>query len=100
MHEKNIIQFSLNEEGLKALYLQEVKKYLEKFEMETILMDSKELCKMLNLSWPTIERIFLQDHNFPSIRIGKKWMFNREKVREYIDRWADGIREQGGNVEL
>jgi hypothetical protein len=69
LDEKNLIH--LNEEGLKAIFLQEAKKYIEKFEMETILMDSKELCKMLNLSWPTIEKLFLQDPNFPSIRIGK-----------------------------
>lgn len=98
MDEKNIIH--LNEEGLKTLFLQEAKKYIEKFEMETILMDSKELCKMLNLSWPTIEKLFLQDPNFPSIRIGKKWMFNRGKVKEYIDRWSNDIREKGGSVEL
>lgn len=100
MQEDNIIKLSLNEEGLKALYLQEVKKHLEKFENETFLSDSKELCKMLNLSWPTIEKLFLQNPNFPSIRIGKKWMFNREKVKKYIDLWSDEIREQGGNLEL
>jgi excisionase family DNA binding protein len=100
MLEDNIIKLSLNEEGLKTLYLQEVKKYLEKFENETFLLDSKELCKMLNLSWPTIEKLYLQDPNFPSIRIGKKWMFNREKVKEYIDLWSDEIREKGGNIEL
>lgn len=100
MHENNIIQFSLNEEGLKALYLQEVKKHLEKFEMETILLDSKELCKTLNLSWPTIEKLYLQDPNFPSIRIGKKWLFNREKVKEYLHQWSDEIRDKGGNVQL
>jgi excisionase family DNA binding protein len=100
MHENNIIQLSLNEEGLKALFIQEVKKHLEKFEKEAILLDSKDLCKVLRLSWPTVEKIYLQDPNFPSIRIGKKWLFNREKVKEYIDQWSDEIRERGGNVEL
>ncbi|MFK2827199.1 DNA-binding protein [Bacillus sp. B190/17] len=100
MYENNIFNLSLNEEGLKALFLQEVNKHLEKLEKETILLDSKELCKMLCLSWPTVEKLFLQDPNFPSIRIGKKWLFNREKVKEYIDQWSDDIREQGGNVEL
>ena len=100
MQENKIIQLSLNEEGLKVLFLQEVKKHLEKLEMETILLDSKELCKILNLSWPTIEKLFLQDPNFPSIRIGKKWLFIREKVKEYIHQWSDSIRDKGGNVEL
>jgi hypothetical protein len=98
--EENIIQFSLNEEGLKELYLTEVQKHLEKIEMETMLMDSKQLCQMLNLSWPTIEKLFLNDPNFPSIRIGKKWAFNRKEVQKYIDRWFSDIRTQGGMVNL
>lgn len=100
MGEKNIINFSLNEEGLKELYRKEVQDYLKKIEMETMLMDSKQLCKMLNLSWPTIEKLFLNDPNFPSIRIGKKWAFNRREVQTYIDYWFSDIREKGGIVSI
>ncbi|WP_232311273.1 helix-turn-helix domain-containing protein [Robertmurraya korlensis] len=100
MNEKKIIHLSLDEEGLKELYLSEVKKHLENIQMETILMDSKELCKMLNLSWPTIEKLFLCDPNFPYIRIGKKWIFNRNEVQDYIDRWFIEIRELGGRVNI
>lgn len=100
MVEERIIQFSLNEDSLKKLYIIEVQKFLEKIEMETLLMNSKQLCKMLNLSWPTIEKLFLNDPNFPSIRIGKKWAFNRREVQEYIDQWFGCIREQGGMIEL
>ncbi|WP_217916171.1 DNA-binding protein [Priestia aryabhattai] len=100
MDEKNIIDFSLNEEGLKELYRKEVQKYLKKIEMETMLMDSKQLCKTLNLSWPTIEKLFLNDPDFPSIRIGKKWIFNRREVQTYIDWWFSDIREQGGTISI
>jgi predicted DNA-binding transcriptional regulator AlpA len=100
MLRKNIIEFSLNEEGLKELYLTEVQKHLKKIEMDTMLMDSKQLCQMLNLSWPTIEKLFLSDPGFPKIRIGKKWVFNRREVQEYIDRWSDDIRQHGGIVKI
>ncbi|MEK4067586.1 helix-turn-helix domain-containing protein [Peribacillus sp. FSL R5-0717] len=100
MVEKNIIQFSLNEEGLKELYLTEVHKHLEKIEMDTILMDSKQLCQMLSLSWPTIEKLFLSDHRFPKIRVGKKWVFNRREVQVYINLWTDEIRQLGGKVNI
>ena len=100
MKGEHIIEFSLNEESLKELFLIEVQKRLEKIELETALMDSKQLCKMVNLSWPTIEKLFLIDPNFPSIRIGKKWAFNRKDVQEYIDRWFKNIREQGGIVNI
>ena len=100
MDEKSIVKVDVNEESLKELYLVEVQKLLEKVEMDTMLMDSKELCTTLNLSWPTIEKLFLHDPNFPSIRIGKKWVFNRKEVQEYINRWSGDIREQGGRVDI
>jgi predicted DNA-binding transcriptional regulator AlpA len=100
MNENSIVQFALNEEGLKELYIVEVQKHLKTMEMDTLLMDSKQLCKMLNLSWPTIEKVFLSDPHFPSIRIGKKWAFNKKEVQEYIDCWSVYVREQGGVVNL
>lgn len=100
MAEESIFQFSINEDSLKKIYLTEVQKRLEEIELETLLMDSKELCKMLNLSWPTVEKLFLNDPKFPSIRIGKKWAFNRREVKEYIDRWFGGIREKGGTIDI
>lgn len=97
---KSIVKVDVSEEGLRELFLTEVKKHLEKLEMDTLLMDSKQLCKMLNLSWPTVEKLFLQDPNFPSIKVGKKWVFNRKEVQKYIDRWSEDIREKGGSVDI
>lgn len=95
-----MIQISLNEQEFKELYLEEVQKRVKQIELETMLMDSKELCKMLNLSWPTIEKLFLYNPNFPAMRVGKKWMFNRKEVQEYIDRWSIETRRSGGIVRV
>lgn len=100
MSEKKLIQLSLNEEELKELYLTEVQKHLKKVEHETMLIDSKQLCKTLNLSWPTIEKIFLKDPNFPKIRVGKKWIFSRKEVENYIDVWCLDVQKQGGIVNI
>lgn len=83
-----LIDIRINEEELKALYLEEVNRRLEKIELQSLLMDSKQLCKFLSLSWPTVNSVFLSDPNFPSIRIGSKWLFPRKEVESYIDRWA------------
>ncbi|WP_345912065.1 DNA-binding protein [Bacillus altitudinis] len=100
MADKSIVQLDINEESLKELYLMEVQKCLKKLEMDTMLMDSKQLCKELNFSWPTIEKLFLSDPNFPKIRVGKKWIFNRKEVQEYINDWSMGIRARGGYIAL
>ncbi len=78
----------LDDNELKELYLAEVKKKLEGIEFQSILMDSRQLCKMLSLSWPTVEKTFLIDPGFPKLRVGKKWVFNRKEVQAYIDDWS------------
>ncbi|MRX56718.1 helix-turn-helix domain-containing protein [Bacillus idriensis] len=95
-----MIKISLNEDELKEMYLSEVKNRLKEIESETLLLDSKQLCKLLSLSWPTVEKLFLHDPNFPSMRIGKKWIFNRKEVQKYIDEWSINIRKKGHVINL
>lgn len=78
----------MDDEHLKKIYLDEVQKRLDKFELQVLLLDSKQLCKLLSLSWPTVEKIFLSDPNFPRMRVGTKWVFNRREVQVYVDRWS------------
>jgi predicted DNA-binding transcriptional regulator AlpA len=89
-----MIEIKLDDNELKEIYLAEVRKKLEKFEAESLLMDSKQLCKMLSLSWPTVVDTFLRDPNFPSIRLGSKWLFNRYEVQEYINKWSIEIKSK------
>lgn len=96
MHMLNI---SLDESELKKLYLEEVRKRVEEIEEDMFLIDSKELCRMLSLSRPTVEKLFIYNPNFPSMRVGKKWLFNRQEVKEYINRWSIDVRKKGGSVE-
>jgi excisionase family DNA binding protein len=89
-----MIEIKLDDEVLKDLYLAEVQKRLDKFELQTLLMDSKQLCKLLSLSWPTVEKLFLCDPKFPKIRVGSKWLFNRKEVEHYIDNWSIEIKDK------
>ncbi|WHZ03392.1 DNA-binding protein [Neobacillus sp. YX16] len=83
-----MIEIKMDDEHLKKIYLDEVQKRLDKFELQVLLLDSKQLCKLLSLSWPTVEKIFLSDPNFPRMRVGTKWVFNRREVQVYVDRWS------------
>jgi excisionase family DNA binding protein len=82
-----MIEIKLDETELKAIYLAEVQKRLDNIEYESMLIGTKELTKMLQLSWPTIEKEFISDPKFPAIRIGKKWLFNRMDVKDYVNQW-------------
>jgi hypothetical protein len=90
-----VFDFNFDEEQLKALYLEEVQKRLDKIELQSMLMDSKQLRKMLNLSWPTIQKVFLRDPNFPCLKIGVKHLFPRKEVERYIERWASEMKGKG-----
>ncbi|MCB5238901.1 DNA-binding protein [Niallia circulans] len=89
-----MIEIKVDEEELKALYIDEIQKRLDEIELESLFMDSKQLCAVLSMSWPTVEKLFLVDPNFPSIRVGKKWLFHRKQVQEYVDRWYIETRKK------
>lgn len=94
-----MFNISLDENELKKLALEEFRKRMEEIEEDMFLIDTKELCKLLSLSRPTVEKLFIYNPDFPSIRVGKKWLFNRQEVKEYINRWSIDVRKKGGSVE-
>lgn len=89
-----MIDIRVNEEELKALYQEEIRKSIEKIQLESLLMDSKQLCKMLSLSWPTVEKLFISNPDFPYMKVGNKWIFNREDVQLFINRWSIQMRNK------
>ncbi|MFP5114825.1 helix-turn-helix domain-containing protein [Bacillaceae bacterium C204] len=94
-----MLNVTLDENELKKLYLEEVRKRIDKIEEETLLIDVKELCRMLSISRPTCEKLFIFNPKFPAMRVGKKWLFHRREVEEYIQKWAIDVRKKGGQVE-
>ncbi|MEW4231642.1 helix-turn-helix domain-containing protein [Priestia megaterium] len=94
-----MLEIKLDDEELKSLFLNEVNMRLDKIELEALLMNSKQLCKYLSLSWPTIEKVFLSDPKFPKIRIGSKWLFPRKEVESYIDIWTIGMKKKQAYVD-
>ncbi|QIZ07606.1 helix-turn-helix domain-containing protein [Priestia megaterium] len=94
-----MLNISLDENELKKLYLEEVRKRIDEIEEQKLLIDVNELCNMLSLSRPTVEKLFIYNPNFPSLRVGKKWLFPRKEVEEYIKRWSIDVRKKGGVIE-
>ena len=93
-----MISFNIDEKELKELYLQKVDERLEELEREVFFMNSKQLSAYLNLSWNTIVENFLYDEDFPCLRAGSKWLFNRKEVQEYMDNYYEEVRNNGGDI--
>lgn len=94
-----MFNITLDDNELKKMYLEEVQKRVEQIEEQRLLFDTKELCKMLSLSRPTVDKVFLKNPDFPTIRVGKKWLFNRKEVEEFMKEWTKDVRKKGGFIE-
>ncbi|MCM3676906.1 helix-turn-helix domain-containing protein [Peribacillus simplex] len=93
-----MISFEIDQELLKALYLQKVEEHLQEIEMEVFFMDSKQLATYLNMSWNTIVSHLLYDEKFPKVRLGSKWLFNRKEVQEFMEKYYLEVRNNGGDI--
>jgi excisionase family DNA binding protein len=93
-----MITLKIEDEALKNLVEDEVKKIIETMDFEPIMIDTNELCRLLSLSRPTVEKLFIYNEAFPSVRIGKKWLFKRNEVEAYINKWFK--ENKGGVVDI
>ncbi|WKA55351.1 group-specific protein [Planococcus shixiaomingii] len=93
-----MFNIEIDEEKLTALYLEKVEEHLQEIETEMYFMNSKQLAAYLNLSWNSICTHFLYDEDFPKIRIGSKWLFNRREIQEYMDKYYEEVRNNGGDI--
>jgi excisionase family DNA binding protein len=93
-----MINFEIDQELLKELYLRKVEEHLQEIEMEVFFMDSKQLATYLNMSWNTIVSHLLYDEKFPKVRLGSKWLFNRIEVQEFMKKYYVEVRNNGGDI--
>ncbi|WP_286188198.1 hypothetical protein [Rossellomorea sp. RS05] len=62
-----MIDVKVNQEEVKELYLEELKRAIKEAEKQTIFWDMKELVRQTNLSLSTIQRTFFFNQDFPKI---------------------------------
>ncbi|SFC42807.1 Helix-turn-helix domain-containing protein [Bacillus sp. UNCCL81] len=89
-------KFDFDEKKMEELFVKEMNERLDKLEHQSLLMDSQQLCEYLQLCWVTIDKEFLYDPEFPSLRYGRKWLFPRDEVEVYVkNKWIDRYRFGG-----
>ncbi|WP_182103174.1 group-specific protein [Niallia taxi] len=87
-----MLTINLDEKEVKKIYLEEIKKHLDKMETETLFWDTTDLIKQTRLSWGTIQKEFLYDPRFPKAKLGRKWLFPAEKAKEFLLIWLEEKR--------
>ncbi|MGM0899410.1 MAG: helix-turn-helix domain-containing protein [Bacillota bacterium] len=93
-----MIHIELNEQELKGIYIKMVEQRLTELEAETFFLDSKQLQKFTGMGWNSIVAYLLSDPKFPSLRLGNKWLFPRQEVEKYLQRYYEAVRDSGGEI--
>ncbi|MFC4714060.1 helix-turn-helix domain-containing protein [Planococcus dechangensis] len=93
-----MFQIQIDENALKQLYLSKIEERLESIEQEVFFFSSKELCHYLGMSWNTIVNNLLIDEDFPHLRVGSRWIFPVQEVKEYMKVYTGEVKKNGGDV--
>lgn len=94
-----MFELKINEEELKALYLQKLDERMKEIEKDVFFMNSKQLQNYLNMGWSSIVQHLLHEEEFGSIRLGNKWLFEKKRVDAYMQKFSEDVRKQGGNIQ-
>ncbi len=82
-----MIEVKIDEDEVKKLYMDELKKHIEKFDKEILFWDTNDLIKQTRLSWSTIQKEFFYDERFPKYKLGRKWLFPAKETKEFLMTW-------------
>ncbi|WNF36455.1 group-specific protein [Bacillaceae bacterium IKA-2] len=84
-----MINISVDEKKIEALYMQEIKKRLDLLDNKTLFWDRKELLKQTRMSWSTIQEQFFFHPDFPKQKVGAKWYFPARKAEFFLLNWLE-----------
>lgn len=96
---KIMINVDIDQSHLEEIIREELKAKIEEIEKNIFFMDSKQLQEVVNMSWNSIVTHFMSDPEFPKIRLGNKWLFNRKEVFAYLDKFYEAVRDSGGDIQ-
>ncbi|WP_203362411.1 hypothetical protein [Bacillus sp. REN10] len=89
-----MINVQVDEMMIEQLFIEELKKHLDRIDRSRTLWDMKELCRQVSMSENNIKEKFFYDPRFPKHKIGGKWYFPAQECEEFLLLW---IKEQPTN---
>jgi hypothetical protein len=82
-----MLNIQIDETEAKALYIEEVKKKINEFDVDLLFWDTNELKRRTCMSWGTIQEKFFFDPRFPKHKVGGKWMFPASETKDFLLKW-------------
>jgi|SRR5690625_2127801 len=95
-----MINVEVNPDQVKELLLQKIEERLKELDQEVFFMNTRQMLRVVNLSWNTFNEIFLSDPRFPVVRLGNgnKFLYPRKEVFDYLDKFYIAVRDDGGDI--
>lgn len=87
-----MIEVKIDENEVREIYLNELKKKMEQMDKELVFWDTNELRRRTCMCMTTIQKEFFYDPRFPKRKVGSKWYFPAQKTKEFLETW---LMEQG-----
>lgn len=82
-----MLTVSINENEVKDLTRDEIKRVINEMDADLVYWDTKELMRRTCMSWNFIKEQFFYDRRFPKKKIGAKWFFPAKETREFLIVW-------------
>lgn len=90
-NKREMVKVEVDEEVVKELLGEEIKRKIEELSIEHTFWDMKELSRQVCMSKSSILNFIFYDPRFPKYKVGQKWMMPAKETREFLLIW---LKEQ------
>src|SRR5690625_2979218 len=94
-----MFDFNIDSERLEEVVIEKVEAHLREVKEDKVFFfNSKQLQNYLNMSWNSITTHLISDDKFPSLRLGRKWLFPKKEVDLYMENYYVLVSSNGGDI--
>lgn len=94
-----MLQLTIDQEVIEQMAREAIEQRVKEIENTLFFMTTKEVLRYTGMSWNSFNDIFMSDSEFTAaIRLGNKWLFNKEELDSYLDKFFIAVRDSGGDI--
>ncbi|TGB04713.1 group-specific protein [Halobacillus salinus] len=88
-----MIDINLDKNQAKELLEKKIEEVVKNLERELVYWDTNELRRRTCMSWNTIKEHFFYDERCPKVKLGGKYYFPADKMKEFLLEWLEEQKE-------
>ncbi|MDQ0159006.1 group-specific protein [Alkalibacillus salilacus] len=88
-----MIEVNVDQDTVEKLTKDEIQKRLSEADFDLVLWDKHELTRRTCMSWSTIQKTFFYHPDCPKVKLGGKWYFKAEEMKDFLLKWVEEQKE-------